>query len=1129
MLSRLVVAAIVCSGLASVSPTVEVHAQADQAAATQLYELGQQRFEVGNLEGARDALRRVDPQALSQPERVEYYQLLQRVEAGLNGGAPAALDTPPAAEADGTNMTQPPLEQVMDPMPVADGDDRMQQLEQAGAMLDDDPAGSLSAYQQLAADPQTPPAVRQQASAGAAEAQRRIDRDRTAVRRLIALAGRDIEQGNYAAAAAKHESIQQADVQLGWFEQNQLDQQQQVVAQNTPAGGFAPVPVAQAPAPDPDPMAVAQAEPTPVERLDDLPTAGPDPGTNVPVEQIDEPGSDLLTRARMQQTQRLMDQAEDFEQRGQYRLAAQSYQDALLNDPDNVEAQAGLSRVEAELAVTRAPRGPLEARGVEVQVLQQRAEATFNDRMAEARELLRDDEYAAAQDAVDLAQTGLERDERFFSSTDFNALLRQAENLESQIADERQADRVAMERDTNAAEAREAQMARRIAEQEERQRVQSLLIQARALQREMRYEESLELLDQALFLEPNNVAAQAMRDMIQDVLPVLRYQEAIRERNLRTANLAVDNIEATQPPLDIMEYPDIWPQLTQRRLAALDTGGGESEASRNAAQALRRIVDANFEANSFEQVINYLRNSTGANIAVNWPALELAGVDRNRLISLQLSNVPAEQLLELVLDQAGAEVQDIDPIGYSIIEGVVTISTERDLQRSTIARVYDIDDLLVTVPDFAEAPAFDLNEALSNTESGGSNQNSGGGGGGGGGGFGGGGGGLFGDDADSAEEVELSREDLVAQIQDLITTTVGESEDWQLQDSTLQELNGNLIVRTTPDNHRSIIELLAQLRESRAIQISVEARFLLVDRNFLEEFGVDIDASYRSSGNFGPITIAQDTIGLGSSQATDLTPDGFVADTPLDNSTGFAATDPIGRSLALGVSFIDDLEVDLLVRATLANRRSISLTAPRVTFFNGQRAYVLVARQIAFISDLEPIPDAIGFDVTLSVTQAGVILDVEGTVSADRRYVTLTLRPSLANIVQPIRTIPQSSVFVIEGDDDTPDTIIPFSAFVEAPELEITSVRATVSVPDRGTLLLGGQRLVGEVEVESGVPVLSKIPILNRLFTNTSTVKDERTLLILVKPTIIIQREQEDLLFPGLNDDADAFNRGLIE
>lgn len=79
-----------------------------------------------------------------------------------------------------------------------------------------------------------------------------------------------------------------------------------------------------------------------------------------------------------------------------------------------------------------------------------------------------------------------------------------------------------------------------------------------------------------------------------------------------------------------------------------------------------------------------------------------------------------------------------------------------------------------------------------------------------------------------------------------------------------------------------------------------------------------------------------------------------------------------------------------------------------------------------------------------------------------------------------------------------------------------------MSVPDQGTILLGGQRVVTEQEVESGVPVLSEIPIINRFFTNRSTTKSEQTLLILFKPTILIQSEQENKAHPGLIDSLNA-------
>ena len=77
----------------------------------------------------------------------------------------------------------------------------------------------------------------------------------------------------------------------------------------------------------------------------------------------------------------------------------------------------------------------------------------------------------------------------------------------------------------------------------------------------------------------------------------------------------------------------------------------------------------------------------------------------------------------------------------------------------------------------------------------------------------------------------------------------------------------------------------------------------------------------------------------------------------------------------------------------------------------------------------------------------------------------------------------------------------------------------TTSVPDKGTALLGGQREKDEYETEVGVPVLSKIPYINRFFTNRITTTEERTLLILIRPEIIIQTENEDILFPGLADE----------
>jgi type II secretory pathway component GspD/PulD (secretin) len=89
---------------------------------------------------------------------------------------------------------------------------------------------------------------------------------------------------------------------------------------------------------------------------------------------------------------------------------------------------------------------------------------------------------------------------------------------------------------------------------------------------------------------------------------------------------------------------------------------------------------------------------------------------------------------------------------------------------------------------------------------------------------------------------------------------------------------------------------------------------------------------------------------------------------------------------------------------------------------------------------------------------------------------------------------------------------------IDIPTIDVTSINTGVTIPDKGTVLLGGQRVSTELEVETGVPVLSKLPIINRFFTNRAQIKSERTLLILVKPTIIIQNEEEENAYPGLLD-----------
>lgn len=258
----------------------------------------------------------------------------------------------------------------------------------------------------------------------------------------------------------------------------------------------------------------------------------------------------------------------------------------------------------------------------------------------------------------------------------------------------------------------------------------------------------------------------------------------------------------------------------------------------------------------------------------------------------------------------------------------------------------------------------------------------------------------------------------------------------------------------------------------------------------------------RQTGGFSPIGVVNNSIdALQEISASGLS----------DFALAAAGT----PALTVGLSYLDDVQVDLLITATQADQRNVVLTAPRLTLFNGQRSWVAVANSITYVSNLIPATgDSSGaFQPVLGVVREGFVLDIEGVISADRRYVTMTVAFDLNQNVEFATTTVTGAA---GGGGINGGSAANFGAQIQLPTISGTQIRTTVSVPDKGTALLGGQRSVNEIEVEVGVPVLSKLPIINRFFTNRLSSKDESTLLLLIRPEVIIQQEDEATLFPKL-------------
>jgi general secretion pathway protein D len=221
-------------------------------------------------------------------------------------------------------------------------------------------------------------------------------------------------------------------------------------------------------------------------------------------------------------------------------------------------------------------------------------------------------------------------------------------------------------------------------------------------------------------------------------------------------------------------------------------------------------------------------------------------------------------------------------------------------------------------------------------------------------------------------------------------------------------------------------------------------------------------------------------------------------------------------ALGFGMSYLDDIQVDLLVKATQADDRSISLAAPRLTFFNGQSAWISITEEQAYVEGLTAASGtgSGAFVPQIGTIQTGVMLFLKGAASADRRYVTMNVNFQKSEL----KAIATAATTGAAGGGGIGGGSSQFAGQVQLPTIAVQQLRVTTSVPDKGTAMLGGYRDSIEFETEAGVPLLSKIPYINRFFANRITATEESTLLMLLRPEIILQNENEDLLFPGLSE-----------
>ncbi len=245
----------------------------------------------------------------------------------------------------------------------------------------------------------------------------------------------------------------------------------------------------------------------------------------------------------------------------------------------------------------------------------------------------------------------------------------------------------------------------------------------------------------------------------------------------------------------------------------------------------------------------------------------------------------------------------------------------------------------------------------------------------------------------------------------------------------------------------------------------------------------------------------------------------------------FGGFDPSGAA-SIGFAILSDVEAYFFIQASQGDRRTNVLQAPKVTLFNGQMAMISDTTQVPFVMSVIPVVGdfAAAQQPVIVVLSEGTFMTVQAVVSADRRFVRLTVVPFFSNIsaVNTFQftgsntTTTNSSRQGLQAAATDPTKLWNQTAdsttntnsgtTVQLPSFASVTVSTTVSVPDGGTVLLGGIKSLSEGRNEFGVPILDKIPYLNRLFKNVGIGRETSSLMMMVTPRIIIQEEEEEKL-----------------
>ena len=287
-------------------------------------------------------------------------------------------------------------------------------------------------------------------------------------------------------------------------------------------------------------------------------------------------------------------------------------------------------------------------------------------------------------------------------------------------------------------------------------------------------------------------------------------------------------------------------------------------------------------------------------------------------------------------------------------------------------------------------------------------------------------------------------------------------------------------------------------------QVLIEAVILEVNLNNNVAYGVNwlqksmTAYSQRSAGANGGVSLREPVASWGGAFG--------------NQDFGAAAGDTITRAsssaLNSGLSYFftfADLNIDMVLDMVASSGEGRVLATPVILTTDNTEAEIMSGQQIPIRTGDTTSGGTIQSDYEYK--DVGIQLKVKPRINPSR-YVTLEITQSADTLGDPVDVGNNGKMYAINKREMT----------------------ASISVPSRATIVLGGLVQTDYQNLNTRVPILGSIPVLGSLFRSEDTTRKRTELLVLITPYVLMTpgeaREETERLHRASNVAAEDWYRG---